>query len=483
MASLRGVLFRDADFAAFYYPDNGKDSVPPSLLATALLLQSHDKVSDAEAKARADFDIRWKVALGIEVEDRPFAKSTLQVFRAKLVLLPGRSLETHRGIRLPASAARRHVGLQDGIAAVIAQGLELPVQHHAVSQPLGHPPVNVFRVSVLLSLSKGSIPWKASAWAAWPPATSGISAPYFERCPVPRRYPVLSGPLPSSRRSLSLVPPSANSVEHLHEDFVNDAPAIGWVNSTPAISLIFSSAITEGPPSAGNHRSPAAAWAAPGVRCAVRVRLSARVYRTSWPQRWRWSCSLHIRAMTEWTAPFSTGRCQPGVRPSPVSPPFPRVGGESPWVLPAVPHPPEVVRLNLGTNRVCGTALTSIVIRTWWRCNSSRNRSIPWLEWPMVRTGSALPAMSCSRLPTRAPGPGPWRSRCSTVSAKSMRPAVKECRVSGRAGHWSVSPSWRVHPGPVVHGAGVAPASAATRLTGTALPISLGDLPLLPWNS
>ena len=86
MASLRGRLFRDADFAAFYCLDNGRDSVPPSLLATALLLQSHDKVSDAEAKGRADFDIRWKVALGIEVEDRPFAKSTLQVFRAQLIL-------------------------------------------------------------------------------------------------------------------------------------------------------------------------------------------------------------------------------------------------------------------------------------------------------------------------------------------------------------------------------------------------------------
>ena len=86
MASLRGRLFRDADFAAFYCLDNGRDSVPPSLLATALLLQSHDKVSDAEAKARADFDIRWKVALGIEMEDRPFAKSTLQVFRAQLIL-------------------------------------------------------------------------------------------------------------------------------------------------------------------------------------------------------------------------------------------------------------------------------------------------------------------------------------------------------------------------------------------------------------
>ena len=86
LASQRGRLFRDADFAEFYCADNGRDSVPPSLLATALLLQTHDKVSDAEAKARADFDIRWKVALGIEVEDRPFAKSTLQVFRAQLIL-------------------------------------------------------------------------------------------------------------------------------------------------------------------------------------------------------------------------------------------------------------------------------------------------------------------------------------------------------------------------------------------------------------
>ena len=86
LAPLRGRLFQDSDFAVFYCADNGRESVPPSLLATALLLQTHDKVSDAEAKARADFDIRWKVALGIEVEDRPFAKSTLQVFRAQLIL-------------------------------------------------------------------------------------------------------------------------------------------------------------------------------------------------------------------------------------------------------------------------------------------------------------------------------------------------------------------------------------------------------------
>ena len=32
LASLRGQLFRDEDFAELYCPDNGRDSVPPSLV-------------------------------------------------------------------------------------------------------------------------------------------------------------------------------------------------------------------------------------------------------------------------------------------------------------------------------------------------------------------------------------------------------------------------------------------------------------------
>jgi hypothetical protein len=86
LASQRGKLFRDEDFADLYCLYNGRTSVPPSLLATALLLQTYDRVSDDGAKAHADFDIRWKVALGIAVEDSPFAKSTLQMFRAQLIL-------------------------------------------------------------------------------------------------------------------------------------------------------------------------------------------------------------------------------------------------------------------------------------------------------------------------------------------------------------------------------------------------------------
>ena len=86
LASQRGVLLRDEDFADLYKEKNGRPSVPPSLLATALLLQTYDRVSDEEAKERADFDLRWKVALGITIDNHPFAKSTLQLFRAQLVV-------------------------------------------------------------------------------------------------------------------------------------------------------------------------------------------------------------------------------------------------------------------------------------------------------------------------------------------------------------------------------------------------------------
>lgn len=82
----RGEIFRDEDFAKLYTPGMGRPSVPPSLLATALVLKTYDDVSDEEARQRACYDLRWKVALGVEVDARPFAKSTLQEFRAQLIV-------------------------------------------------------------------------------------------------------------------------------------------------------------------------------------------------------------------------------------------------------------------------------------------------------------------------------------------------------------------------------------------------------------
>lgn len=82
----RAEIFRDQDYASLYCSDNGRSSVPPSVLATACVLQSYDRLSDAETVARATYDVRWAVALGTELGDQPFAKSTLQEFRAKLIL-------------------------------------------------------------------------------------------------------------------------------------------------------------------------------------------------------------------------------------------------------------------------------------------------------------------------------------------------------------------------------------------------------------
>jgi len=91
--------FPDDDFASLYREDFGRPSVPPSQLCVALLLQVHDGVSDEEAIARSEYDLRWKVALGLALDEKLCAKSTLQRFRAQLVLNEGAEQLMERGVR------------------------------------------------------------------------------------------------------------------------------------------------------------------------------------------------------------------------------------------------------------------------------------------------------------------------------------------------------------------------------------------------
>lgn len=86
LAEHRHEIFRDDDYAVLYCSNNGRNSVPPSLLAAACVLQSYDGTSDDETVQRATYDVRWAVALGTALTVQPFAKSTLQEFRAKLIL-------------------------------------------------------------------------------------------------------------------------------------------------------------------------------------------------------------------------------------------------------------------------------------------------------------------------------------------------------------------------------------------------------------
>lgn len=100
LASEGYKMFRDEDFVGAYCEDNGRPSVPPSVLTIALLLQYHDGVSDAEVVARHCFDLRWKVAQDLELASiqQPFAKSTFQAFRARLTLHRKEGLAFERSI-------------------------------------------------------------------------------------------------------------------------------------------------------------------------------------------------------------------------------------------------------------------------------------------------------------------------------------------------------------------------------------------------
>ena len=55
LASQHGQIFYDEDFAELYCQDNGCYSVHPSLLATVLLLQTYDRVSDQEVGVELTF--------------------------------------------------------------------------------------------------------------------------------------------------------------------------------------------------------------------------------------------------------------------------------------------------------------------------------------------------------------------------------------------------------------------------------------------
>jgi hypothetical protein len=86
LASAAPRLFSDADFAAFYSDRTGRPSVPPSQLALLTLLQHEAGCSDQEAVHRSAFDLRWAAVLGKPAGSPLCAKSTLQLFRAHLVL-------------------------------------------------------------------------------------------------------------------------------------------------------------------------------------------------------------------------------------------------------------------------------------------------------------------------------------------------------------------------------------------------------------
>jgi len=82
------TIFSDEAFAKLYADGKGRPSVPPSILATATILQGYEGISDHEVVERTKYDLRWKVVFDTDPCSLVplFAKSTFQLFRINLVL-------------------------------------------------------------------------------------------------------------------------------------------------------------------------------------------------------------------------------------------------------------------------------------------------------------------------------------------------------------------------------------------------------------
>jgi hypothetical protein len=79
------LLFPDDYFADMYTASRlGRPTVPARVIATVMLLQAHEGLSDREACDRLAFDLRWKAAAGLTVGSASFHPTVLVGVRNRL---------------------------------------------------------------------------------------------------------------------------------------------------------------------------------------------------------------------------------------------------------------------------------------------------------------------------------------------------------------------------------------------------------------
>ena len=103
LAAHRGELFPDEGFADLFPSDQGPESIPGSVMASVMTLQTLHDYSDRETAEAVRCDLRWKVACGLAVDDAGFHPTTLVYWRRRLA----RSDRPHR--------------INDAVKAVIAE--------------------------------------------------------------------------------------------------------------------------------------------------------------------------------------------------------------------------------------------------------------------------------------------------------------------------------------------------------------------------
>ena len=84
LADHRGELFSDEMFGDQFPTRRGRPSVPANVVATVMVLQALDGLSDREAAVQLRTNIAWKVATGHLLADPGFHPTVLTLWRNKL---------------------------------------------------------------------------------------------------------------------------------------------------------------------------------------------------------------------------------------------------------------------------------------------------------------------------------------------------------------------------------------------------------------
>jgi len=84
LADHRQRLFPDELFADLFPSGRGRPSVPADVIATVMVLQSLEGLSDRDAIDSLRTDLRWKVAAGLALDDEGFHPTVLTYWRNRL---------------------------------------------------------------------------------------------------------------------------------------------------------------------------------------------------------------------------------------------------------------------------------------------------------------------------------------------------------------------------------------------------------------
>jgi hypothetical protein len=84
LAQHRGRLFPAEMFEDLFPSGRGRASIAPEVVASVIVLQTLNGLSDRAAAEAVTFDLRWKAALGLAVTAEAFHPTTLTVWRRRL---------------------------------------------------------------------------------------------------------------------------------------------------------------------------------------------------------------------------------------------------------------------------------------------------------------------------------------------------------------------------------------------------------------